>query len=438
MLTLAIGLVLLAVAARLLGKFSILGWLLIVIMIGFVSDARPKAAVFLGPIALFPVDIITVLLFAASLTRFAQLSKNLRRLGPIIVILVGLLMWSMLRGVAIYGVDAFVELRPFFYAAAGMMWSMSIDFDRPEERKRMRLFAAAVGATLSVIVLSRLASRGLASSSDFYVDAYGTYRTLRPVVAAQAECLALCGLFWLGQWLTGWRIRWLAMTLGVVFSGVAALTQHRSVWTALAAGILGLILWSSGRQRVRLIVMSLALLLPLLITFQFSNALDNMVGVFQSSFSAISGRASTLNDRTVGWSQLVSNAMQQPGAPLWGLPMGTGYERIGPNGLLETYSPHNLYVQLFLRIGGLGLGAFLWLLVVTRPRFTRRTRSPEAAAMFASIVVFLFAYGLEWYVAVFLGYALVSNRLVHGVEGLSPRDVKIDGPKTVGVVFQGR
>jgi hypothetical protein len=73
-----------------------------------------------------------------------------------------------------------------------------------------------------------LASRGLASSSDFYVDANGTYRTLRPVVAAQAECLALCGLFWLGQWLTGWRIRSLAMTLGVVFSGVAALTQHRS------------------------------------------------------------------------------------------------------------------------------------------------------------------------------------------------------------------
>jgi hypothetical protein len=108
-----------------------LGWLLIVIMIGFVSDADPKAAVFLGPIALFPADIITVLLFAASLTRFEQLSKNLRRLGLIIVILVALLMWSTLRGVAIYGVDAFVELRPFFYAAAGVMWSMSIDFDRP-------------------------------------------------------------------------------------------------------------------------------------------------------------------------------------------------------------------------------------------------------------------------------------------------------------------
>jgi hypothetical protein len=118
--------------------------------------------------------------------------------------------------------------------------------------------------------------------------------------------------------------------------------------------------------------------------------------------------------------------------------MGTGYERIGPNGLVETYSPHNLYVQLFLRIGGLGLGAFLWLLVVTRPRFTRRMASPEAAAMFASIVVFLFAYGLEWYVAVFLGYALVSNRLVHGAEGLSPRDVKIDGPKTVGGVGHRR
>jgi len=347
-----------------------------------------------------------------------NLAVLLRRRGIVVsALLVSALLLGIevVRGVMVYTTpSSLVEFRPFAYAIASLVWMGSIDWSDSRMRREVRgwLLLASVG--LLVVATIHLATTGLASSSDFYIDETGIYRSLRPLLGDQA-CILVAGVLvaaW--TWLDSRKGRWLWLTGALAL--VAVLAQQRSAWIALIVGLVVVIFGVDQQQRSRLLQLGLVTGF-IVFCVVLSGVADAVMEQISQSIDAAFGAGSTLIDRTDGWSELVGRAIDPARADwLFGAPFGTGYARIGPNGLLETYSPHNFYVQLFLRSGVLGLLAYLVAVITAISRLWRGRTAPLEVALAAIALTFCIAYGLQWYVAPILGVALF----------LAPRKLRIE------------
>ncbi|MFE4834873.1 O-antigen ligase family protein [Arthrobacter sp. NPDC056691] len=407
------GLVALAMVVWHVRTWPALGWILVGLGAVLNSDAAPKALFAIGGTNIFAEDAVVGVLLLAALSRKIGIRTGFGGKLFLPATTCFLLLFSLVLGYAVYGIPAIVEFRPFLYFVGTLVWATSLDWSSVTTELHVRRFFYVCGWGITVVALINLAKNGIASSSDMYIDSDGTYRTLRPLVASQAALLAVAGVFVLHDW--GRQRGGLRLASGAVFIVVAIIAQHRSVWTALAAGVLILAISSDLRVKRRLSIVSVVGAY-LVVMLAISGVLD---GVFQSlmnSVDAITANKSTLEDRTSGWESLVADSLNSgPAAVLFGQPFGTGYLRIGPTGQVQTYAPHNWFVSIYLRSGLLGLSAILVVLAGAWKRlFGMRS---VWAGLILCLVVFAMAYSVQWFLAALIGGAIaMSNTVVRRTE----------------------
>lgn len=390
-----------------------IGWVLVGVGAVMNSDAASKPIFAVGGTNIFAEDAVVGVLLLAAVTRRAGISAGFGRNLVLPALICSLMILNLALGYSIFGIPAIVEFRPFLYFVGTLTWAASLDWSSENTEFHVRRFLYGCGWGIAVVAMISLAKNGIASSSEMYIDSEGTYRTLRPLVASQAALLAVAGLFVLYDW--GKQRGALRLSSGLVFIAIAIIAQHRSVWTALAAGLLLLAFASDIRVKRRLSVVSLAGTY-LVVMLAISGVLD---GVFQSlvnSVDAITANKNTLEDRTSGWESLVSDSLNRgPVAVLFGQPFGTGYLRIGPTGQAQTYAPHNWFVSIYLRSGLVGLTAF----VAVFAGACRRLLGLRSvwAALLGCLMVFAMAYSVQWFLAALIGGAIaLSNQGFNGAK----------------------
>lgn len=388
-------------------KWPVLGWGIIAYGVLTNSDATPTPVVNIGSIHVFQEDAIAALLLAVALFSGRTMWQNLGQRALIPILILSVLVANLLLGFKSFGMPAIVEFRPFLYFFACLAWGLSLDWAGARTRKHARYFLYICGWGLVAIAALNITKHGIASSSDMYVDPEGTYHTLRPVVASQAAVLTVAGLYALHEW---GRVRGGRLLLsGIAFSGVVIIAQHRSVWIAFGAGVLIFGWRAANTIRWRIALLAIISSFGILI-LALAGALNTVLDSFAASIDAVTATNSTLTDRTSGWDSLVSDSFRQgPAAVLFGQPFGTGYLRIGPNGLPQTYAPHNWYVSIYLRTGIVGALAFSGMLLGALVRLGKQ-RSVWASIM-SCIAVFALAYTVQWFLAPLIATAIAVSNL---------------------------
>jgi hypothetical protein len=334
--------------------------------------------------------IIFVLLVVAFLNR-ATIASALSRTMFAWLALGALIAFSVSRGALEYGLGAsYNEARSVIAAYATISWGLSVKWGD----LNIRFVQLALGWILTALAVYHGALYGVGGASSF-VSVGDGLQTGRLLVAAQALALALCATY---LFLHDHGKTFTVRVSAIVFLSVAILSQHRSVWAALIAGIVLVAVAGPGASsKLKSWGLALGALCAgfVLVAVQ---ALGDLWGELSESAT----NNGTFNARVESWNLLTPQVFEAgPVSILFGLPFGAGFERLESNGLVQTFAPHNWYVMLLIRTGIFGLAA--WCVAVTY--LILRARRLSAEGLFALVVLstFGFFYLAPWQLGAWFG-----------------------------------
>jgi len=305
---------------------------------------------------------------------------------------------AFLYGSAQYGVaTAGTFYRHFFYLTAGMLYAMTFPWNAPDIDRFVRLWMFA-GALLAILCLSLWIAPGW---MEFGADDLGhfAYLSRRVLPAASALLLSQIALIGIAAWVRG-QIRPGLLLLTVVCLLLTLLLFHRSVWFSTLAGLTALML-VNPRNLVPVsgIILVVSLIGGVAAGLAGGLGQDLLAAPLASAVGEALSENSSLDWRVTGWEILLQRTFAEgPLSILFGGGFGTGYERV--IGWSEIgYSPHNVYVEIFINAGLVGLG--LWLLFHAATVFVLWTRQvPEDTLLdrgaSIALMVSLLAYGLPY------------------------------------------
>jgi hypothetical protein len=364
---------------------------------------------------IYPQDIVFTLLFVAALLRYVFGMTKAHGTKRIVLLLVVLFSISLLRGFATYGLkQAGVGARTSFYFLSGVAYFSSFGFTPGMRKKLTTLWLAACAILVGIAVFRWIATLvGLSIVSQWQNPANPDIRVLN---ASQAMFLAI-GFFAslsldLGHLGPPWQRK-----LFYVLGPVLLLLQHRTVWVVLVVGLLWLGLQDARfRKKVIGAIAAMAIVGILLAALVFGNKSDILVASLEESAS----NDTTFLWRVVGWRQLLfNNPARNHLNDTIGQPFGTGYERVVGNDEVD-FSPHNYYVEAFLRFGIIGLFLLVRLYVKSIrglkrvPANLRRFAYPDsrfwALVLLLQLTYFL-AYGVNYEQSILTGMAITGLQL---------------------------
>lgn len=337
---------------------------------------------------------------------------------------------AFVRGLSTYGLEvAANSYRYWFYLTAGTMFILSFPWPPSQIDRLARLslvLAGMLAVTIAILwIAPDLSPLGEELAARRFKYAYENQRV---VGASTALLLAQAGLIGLAAWLAV-RPRPVVRVLGLVFLITSVLLYHRSVWGAAATGIVVLMILYRGRLHRLGTPLFLGIML-LVVSVLLGEGLgrDLLGDQIDSAIAEVLDDDSTLNWRVQGWEALLSRALAGgPGVWLFGAGFGVGYER--SFGFYVTHvSPHNLYVELFLNAGLVGLALWLWfharlLLLLYRgigvdePELLDRRM---AIALVATMMAYCLPYSLSIEQSIWLGAlaALAARSMPARVPGM--------------------
>lgn len=416
---LAVFAVLAVLAALTVRRHPRAGFALLGTLVVWHSDEQVIAVTSIGSFALFPEDLVFVVLGTAGALSLDRLHRNVSRRAALSLLAASLAV-AALRGLEVNGEAAAAEERPFVYLVAGLLFVLTTPADRLAHEVRLWLRWTAVA--LSVLAAWHTATRGLGHSDDLYVDG-AVFRTTRVLTANQALVVAFACLAATYEWLRARATRhgveagaWLVLVL---------VAQHRSVVLAVGVGILGLLI-AGRRHRVRLRVTPMLVpvwLVVLLVPIAAAtHVFDGAVHSFTAAWSGTWQENSTLQWRLLGWGELLAE-WKRGGLSVTalGFPFGHGYTRV-VQGHLVNATPHNFFIHLLLRGGLVAVLAFSVLLLRSVLRSRMHADYPLLLALAATIAVFACAYSLSSGSIVALGFVLAT-----GTRQAAAGDEALDG-----------
>jgi len=189
----------------------------------------------------------------------------------------------------------------------------------------------------------------------------------------------------------GWK-KWFYFSGAIIMIGAIYFSGSRGGILAVLAGLLAIIFYLLQRkftQSAKLVKIAAAIIVVLALFFLWQ--------VAKPDFSAHSGRVASSNNTR--WEIWQSSWQIIKSHPIFGIGLGNfqnyfianfqdkpGYQLYIID---KAYSPHNLYLALYLNLGLLGLAAFLWLLYLFFQSRKEVFLWPAICAMVA-----ILAYGL--------------------------------------------
>lgn len=391
----------------------------------------------LGPLTVFLTDVAAGLLIVATVARFLR-APRLTRPQVLLLAVAAVALLSLARGVLAFGLEPAVnEFRRWLALLAGTLYFSTVEPVRTWYDRIALVWLAGVAA---LVALALLRWAGLAVGvSGGILGAGGTVRVLdapQALVIAQAFFVVL-------PWWRRHESPYLRHAAPALLA-VVVLLQHRTVWVVLVAGV-GLLALRRGaldRQVVAMVGVSLLLgaLLGLLL-------LDGSDVTLSEQLSGSATNTDTFLWRYQGWGELLQRAGQDGGwvGRVIGLPIGSGWRRFVEGGYVEV-SPHNFYLETYLRLGAVGLAALAALLVLivgARLRVPRPAAGAAAAGdppgvggllgndvllvLAASLLVFWITYAPD------LTQALLLGLLIGAVTAAPAAPARRATPEPVGV-----
>lgn len=303
------------------------------------------------------LDVFSVVLVVVGVAR--GLSLGVRTVGRgLAFCLLLLLVFHIARGVVDFGVQSAVnDARGWLYFTAGLVYAATIPGG---SNRRTWTLVTAAGALLTAVAVPYLLIDGVHPASQM-IFRNGGWVTARPIVATGALVILQSAIL---APAVAWPSKRAAVYLAIAAGIVVVLLEHRTLWVVgLVVGLVGFIRWSNRRvgagDTAAFAAIGVVLLLLPLAAWGFTRT-----GSLVTSAKETTSANSTFAWRTTSWRELVSShhSISQLVA---GEPSGTSWNRV-INGHVADESPHDIYVDAYLRFGLPGvaiifsLGLLLW------------------------------------------------------------------------------
>lgn len=299
-------------------------------------------------------------------------------------------------GLSSFGTTAGVEARPNFYFWMAGLYFASFSYS-PETLKKMWRITQWCAWLVAAIVVYRWTGLKFGFVSARLVEFAGASSEFRVVGSNPTFFMGAMGVAYFALWLR--HSRRAALFAALVMLGLVLVLQHRSVWVA-TFGALMLVAWHQraavAAKAFPIIGMGAVMvgIMAILIALNPSNRLTETI---TRSAVSVTESQGTHTDRLEGWKVLLTDYVgYSPREWMLGKPYGTGYERYSA-GRLRTYSPHNFYIQLLLRLGAIGVLLFLWVHFVLRNR-VRKIAADSPGGTLLSVLLAILAANLLYYI----------------------------------------
>ncbi|MGE4221254.1 MAG: O-antigen ligase family protein, partial [Alphaproteobacteria bacterium] len=322
------------------------------------SQLRIDIGVETGYFRLAPLDMIGLIAFAASGLRLLS-RGNTNGLQALWLAVTAAFFASFLYGAMRYGfATSGTFYRHFFYLSSGALYAISFAWEPVDIDRFVRLWLT-VAAMLAALCISLWLVPGWLEVEPETHRALA-YVSRRVLPASSALILSQAGLIGLAIWIRG-RAQPATILLTVVFLLLTLLLFHRSVWIVTLAGI-AVMMMANARNLFPIATATLVVgIFAGIVTGIVGGFGEDLVSApFASAFSEAVSSNSSLEWRIIGWEILLQRTFAAgPLSIMFGDGFGVGYDRmIGWSQI--GYSPHNVYLEIFINAGLVGLG--LWLL----------------------------------------------------------------------------
>jgi hypothetical protein len=348
LLAVAVGLALLLLDVLIRREAVAVGLVLLLVV---VDAALPGdlTSVTVGGLRVSAADVGYALVAAAAVARFLHLRRTPAG-QQLLVLLAGVLLLSLLRGAAESVPSAFNEFRSYlaYIAAAAYAATARVDVTTREAIGRTWLWAGGAMAVLvSVRWTARFAGVGIGPVDATYDAA------IRALSGPETMMLANCAIVALLPALDGERRPVSERQLGVLLLVMTIILNRRTVWVVLAVVLLAMVLRNPviGRRLTAAAVIGVA---------AFAVVVPFLPGASGEDAPAVQTATDTgtFEWRLEGWMNLIDGGPDEPVEVAVGQPFGRGYAREVEGQLLES-TPHNFYIQTYLRSGVIGVLALL-------------------------------------------------------------------------------
>jgi len=366
----------------------------------------------LGQQTLRLIDALAVMAAVGALLRLFTVH---RLSGPLRWWMLTCVCWGLaaLYGASSYGfATALGFYRQHFYLSAVALYLMTFDMTAIDIRRATMMWVGLACIVMVYSVLARfdpaLVNEGLISVGRRY-----SFTAERVVVAGAAMVMGQAALISLGGW-SGMRGALLLRILAVLLIVAVFLQYHRTAWLASLVGALAMVRVNMA-YLLRLAPVSVLVLACVAVLWLSGLAAGQdfiTSAVSQAIREPLDAQQSTTIWRIEGWRILVAEAIGQgPFRILFGGGFGVGYERM-IQGVEVIFSPHNMYVEIFLNAGLFGLLPMLGFFASVLHRAMQLRRAgmePDgfdpavAVALIVSILVYSFSYSLGYDQGVLIG-----------------------------------
>jgi hypothetical protein len=379
----------------------------LVIAVLILGEVTPHLdlSIMTNPVRVGPNDLVVIVLLTAAVARLLRA----RRVAPVhwlIVAFLILIIWSIARGAGPFGFPAAVaEGRKYLQFISALLYFSTVEFRR-ELLDRFGKLWLIFAIVLCAVTVARWVGNAAGVTSGFFAG----YSSVRVIPAAMTLVLAQAAI--VAFPLLSQRDRPFARLLTPTLLAFVLLLQHRTVWIATAGGVFYL-LWRERTLAKRAFAV-LAVALGIIGALSFT-VFDDEQGEIREQLSSSAQSTGTLEWRYDGWIALLEDSGPRNTEDLLaGLPFGTGWTRVLSPGRVVDVSPHNFYLETFLRTGALGVALLLAVYVLSlratnrsdRRQISRGLLSPSFLHVVVAMqLVFYITYSPDFAQAMLLGLA---------------------------------
>lgn len=348
------------------------------------------------------VDIVAGLLLVAGIARLLRA----RRIAPLqwLAIAFGLLvLWSLVAGVLTYGPGTAInDSRTYVRVVAALLYFSTTSPGDEAFDALMTHWLWFTGA-LVALTFARWGALvvGLGDAWWARADDMRVIDSFRTLVLLQVLLLL---------WGAPPPVPRRLLAAAPVLLAAVVLLQHRTLWIALA---IGAIVWAALTRRLvrRLVPAALA---AVIVGGVLSFTLFGGPATIGSELEDSATNAGTFVWRVEGWRQLVLDSGPDEISEIaLGYPFGAGFER-RIEGRIVDVTPHNFFVQTYLRTGLVGLGILLAMYAGTMrrllrtPGWGRYLTAPALLVVLVTQLIFLQTSHPSFEQAVLVGLAIAT------------------------------
>jgi len=371
-----------------LSRNVLFGWYCL-LTVSLLNVALGLSQMTIGGLHLDAVDLVSISLLAAGTIRFFHRVKQPGRARLIILAYLVIFGISLLRGVALFGVQtACNEAR----GLVGEILAMLYFFTTPTDPQTIRkILIAYLRFGVGLVLVAVLHYAGL------NVGSIGLDGKDRALPSASGETIALCffiGLGWITHRKNSQVLRWLLP----VFAGMAIILQHRTVWTVMV--VCGVAILFIDFKLVRRLIPLAAL--ATVIAVGLAVVIYGTESEASTQFEDSATNNGTWLWRVEAWQNSISDDSQTIPSMIFGQPIGSGFVRFdSTTGGYEDLPPHSEYVVQYLRVVGLGLVFFVAFLFRPILRLYELQRDDPFAlcpspSVWCLIVIGVVVYGITY------------------------------------------